>query len=168
MTLNIILSKHLWNKIRIQLKIHNKNHCNAICSHSEIFTEQVQTPSSGLQQNLSEDFSVEQTQAQIERLKLQQRKRIKATNRLSGKRELERSQFIQQLNQSDTEIQNDSVVPEMIPSTSKRLQLQQNTRSELETFIFHNTTERRKRAFYYRCSQFCSKTYITFSKISDF
>ena len=74
-------------------------------SFSEKITGQVQNPFVELQQQFSENFQPEQTQAEIERLRLQHQRRIEAANQSKLKQELKRNQLIQQMNKLDTEIQ---------------------------------------------------------------
>ena len=57
-----------------------------------------------MQQQFSECFSSEQTQGEIESLRLHHQRRIEAANHLLQKREVERNQLIQQLNQRNTEV----------------------------------------------------------------
>ena len=72
---------------------------------SEISTEQIPNPPVKLQQQSSEIFPSQRTQAEIERLRLQHQRTIEAANQVLRKQGLERNQLIQQLNHSDTEIQ---------------------------------------------------------------
>ena len=78
-------------------------------SCSEKFTGGRSNPAVELQQQFSELFSSEQTQTANERLRLQHQQRIEAPNQLLRKQELERSPFLQQLNQLDTEVQHDDI-----------------------------------------------------------
>ena len=80
-------------------------------SFSEIFSEQVQHPSVELQQKFSDFFSSEQAQAENERIGLQQQRGIEVANQLLRKEELKRNQFLQQLNQLDTEVQPNEISP---------------------------------------------------------
>ena len=104
-----------------------------------------------MQQQLSEVFSSEQTEAESDRLRVQ--RRTEAAIQTLRKRELERNQVIEQLNQLDTKLQHDNTPPEsnkMIPSTSRSVPPQQVTRSEFSAptpFAFHVITERQKRTF---------------------
>ena len=78
-------------------------------SYSEIFNGQVQNPSAELQQQVSEGFSSEQTQAKNELLALKHQRSIEAANHLLPKQELERNQLIQHPKQLFSEIQHDNV-----------------------------------------------------------
>ena len=104
-----------------------------------------------MQQQLSEVFSSEQTQAENERLRVQ--RRTEAAIQTLRKRELERNQVIEQLNQLDTELQHDNTPPEsikMIPPTSRNVPPEQVARSQFSAptpFAFHVITERQKRTF---------------------
>ena len=75
---------------------------------STTLTRQIQNLSVELQQHFSEFFSSEQTQVENERLRLEHQRRIDAANQIVQKQELDRNQWFKQLNQTDTEIRNDS------------------------------------------------------------
>ena len=61
----------MWNQIRIQLKKKQRNPLQiSQISYFELYTEQVQNPHSELQQQFSEVFSLEQSQAENERFSL--------------------------------------------------------------------------------------------------
>ena len=98
-------------------------------SYSETLTEQKRNSSVELQEELPESFSIEQNQAEIERLKMQHQKRIKAATQLSGNQGLERNWLLQQLNQLDTVVQDDFAKlerTESIRSPSEKVLSQQD------------------------------------------
>ena len=60
---------HLWNQIKDQLKVHNKNHYKPQnTSYPEIIAGQLQNPSVEMQQKISEVSSSEKTKTEQERL----------------------------------------------------------------------------------------------------
>ena len=107
-----------------------------------------------LQQQFSEVLSSDQTQAEIERLKLQHYKKIEAATQFLRTQELQRGQMIQQLNQPDPEIQDGKITLEntrLVPSSSKRVPPQQVATSAFSIntpIISHVITENHKRAFF--------------------
>ena len=120
-------------------------------SFSEIFTRQLQNLSKETQQQFSEVFSLEQAQAENDRLRLQHQQRIEAAIQILRRQELQLNQLLQQLNQSDTEIQKKNVISEntkMIPTTtSERVPPQQFARSKFSSpprIVFHVITEGQK------------------------
>ena len=106
-----------------------------------------------MQQQFSEVFSLEQTQAENERLQLHYQRWIEAANQILRKQRPERKQLIQQLNQLDTAFQTDNNHREITKkkrSTSKKLPPQQVGRSEfsiLRPFVFHVITKTQKPSF---------------------
>ena len=123
---------------------------------SEIFTGQKQNPSVKWQQQISEVFSSEQAQTEIEHLRLRYQRRIKATNQLLRKQQLECNQLIQQLYQLHTELHHHTPPSEtiqVIPQTSKGVAPQQVARCEFSIptpFVFHY--RKTKASIYYGCS----------------
>ena len=121
--LSLLKIKHLCYQIQIQLKYTKKNPLQIhASSSSEIFTEQSQNLSLEIKQGISEEFSLEQTQSEKERLKLQHQERIDAANQFLRKQKLERNQLLQQLKQPDILVQDDYISlqnTQMVPSTSK-------------------------------------------------
>ena len=110
------------SKTNLSEKTQQNPRQNLESSCSEIFLEKKQNPSLELQQHFSEFFSSQQTQAEIERLRLQHQQRIGAASQNSRKQELERNHFIQRLNQADIEIQHVNFTLEttkIIASTAK-------------------------------------------------
>ena len=76
-TLELLKIKDLWNQKHIKLKIHNKIHRKLIFFSSEILAEQEPYPFLETQQGLAKFFSLELTQAEKERSKLNYQKKSK-------------------------------------------------------------------------------------------
>ena len=109
---------------------------------SGMFIERVQNLSVELQRQVFEVFSLEQTQAKNDCLKLEHQRRIETADYFSKEQKLERNLLIQQMNQPDTEAEDNNMTLEntqMILSTSKKVPPQQVARSEFSiptTFLF--------------------------------
>ena len=85
---NFFRIKYLLNQLPIQLKTHKEFHWKILrSSYSEIFTEIDQNPSVEVQQHFSEIFSLEQIQAENERLRWEYQKLIEASNQSIQKQE---------------------------------------------------------------------------------
>ena len=69
--LHLLKTKHLWDQIQTQIKIHNTIHCKSQkpCQ-PEIFTRQTKNPSVKLQQQFSEVLSLENTEAENDGLRV--------------------------------------------------------------------------------------------------
>ena len=67
-----------------------------------------------MQQKLSEDCSLDQTQVKNERLKMQNQKLYEPANQLLRKQKLERIDLLQQLDQPDTIVQDDNTTLEIV------------------------------------------------------
>ena len=110
-------------------------------SYAEIFSGQVQPTSIGrIATKILWFFSIEQAQAENERLGLQQQRGIESANQLLRKEELKRNQFLQQLNQLVTEIQPNEISPKNL---KWNLQHQKgNTITSCKIWIFLSYTIR--------------------------
>ena len=133
-------------------KIRNPLEINEL-SYSLIFTEQAQNPSSKLQEDFFEVFSIEQAHSENEHLGLQNGKESRSCKSIIENQELESNQSLQQMNPLDTEIQDDInilVKTQRKPSALKRIPPLQIVRTDFSIptpLIFHFNRARRKAAF---------------------